>query len=74
MALDSSHIKLTFPNGRVSNFSIEEFNYYAATNELQHKTENIIISLNKPTSSFLYELDDAGEIAMKELLDGCEFC
>lgn len=74
MALDSSHIKLTFPNGRVRNFSIEEFNYYAATNELQHKTENIIISLNKPTSSFLYELDDAGEIAMKELLDGCEFC
>lgn len=74
MELYFSRVKLTFPNGRVRNFSIEEFDYYAATNELQHRAENIIISLNNPTSSFLYDLDDAGEIAMKDFLDGCEFC
>lgn len=62
-------IKITFPNGRVKAYSISCFDYYAATNELEHKEENIIVSLSNPSKSFIYETDKlSNEMVNKEYI------
>ena len=60
-------IKITFPNGRIKLYSYSSFDFYASTNELEHKEENIIIMLNNLSLSFVYEIDVlSGEISNKE--------
>lgn len=62
-------IKITFPNGRVKTYPYSAFDYYAATNELEHKEENIIVSLANTSKSFVYETDElSGEIINKEYI------
>lgn len=62
-------IKITFPNGRVKVYPYSAFEYYAAINELEHKEENIIISLAKTSKSFVYETDElSGEMINKEYI------
>lgn len=62
-------IKITFPNGRVKTYLYSTFDYYAATNELEHKDENIIITLDCTTKSFVYETDElSGEMINKEYI------
>lgn len=63
MYKDSIIIK--FPNGRIQKYSIKDFEYYYATNELEHHNENIIINVNSPYLSFVYETDEKGEITNK---------
>lgn len=50
-------IKITFPNGRVKFYPYSSFDYYTVTNELEHKEENVIITLNDLSHSFVYETD-----------------
>ena len=60
-------IKITFPNSRVKTYPYSAFEYYAATNELEHKDESIIIPLDCITKSFVYETDElSGEMTNKE--------
>lgn len=60
-------IKITFPNGRIKTYPYSDFDYYIATNELEHKEENIIISLDNTSKSFVYETDEvSGEMVNKE--------
>ncbi|MBQ0031144.1 MAG: hypothetical protein KBT32_12040 [Bacteroidales bacterium] len=61
-----SFIKIQYPNGRVTILPYSSFDLYA-TNELEHKEENIIITLDDITHSFIYETDViSGEIVNKE--------
>lgn len=63
-------IKITFPNGKVKIFPYNSFEYYAATNELEHKDENIIITLNDISYSFEYETDKRfNEITNKDFIN-----
>lgn len=62
-------IKITFPNGRVKTYPYSAFDYYAATNEIEHKEENIIISPAIISKSFVYEMDELlGEMINKEYI------
>ena len=62
-------IEIEYPNGRRRTYSPSDFDYYAATNELEHKSENIIITLSDLCKSFTYEEDEqSGEMTDKELL------
>lgn len=62
-------IKITYPNGIVKNYPYSAFDFYAATNELEHKEENIIISLANTSKSFVYETDNlSDEIVNKEFV------
>lgn len=60
---------ITFPNGRVNTYPYSAFDYYVATNELEHKEESIIITLDYIAKSFVYETDEmSGEIINKEYI------
>lgn len=62
-------IKITFPTGRVKTYPYSAFDYYATTNELEHKEESIIITLDSITKSFVYETDElSGEMINKEYI------
>lgn len=57
-------IVITFPNGRNRVFNDYEFELYGT--KLEHKTENIILDINHPHRSYLYETDLRCEICNKE--------
>lgn len=60
---------VTFLNGRIKQFPYSSFEYFASTNELEHKKDNIIITLDDLSRSFTYECDKlSGEIMNKENL------
>lgn len=62
-------IMISFPNGIVKTYPYSAFDYYIATNELEHKEENIIISLGNFSKSFVYEIDKlTGEMTYKEYI------
>lgn len=62
-------IKITLPNGRVIHYPYSSFDYYATTNELEHKEENIIISLGNVSKSFVYETEElSNEMVSKECI------
>ena len=62
-------IEIELANGRKYTFPSSDFDFVATTNELEHKRENIIITLSALENSFVYELDDVtGEIVNKEYL------
>ena len=62
-----SSIEIKFPNGRVKTFLCSDFDYFVANNELEHKKDNIIITLDDLSYSFVYETDElSGEIINKE--------
>jgi hypothetical protein len=71
--MEFSIIEITLPNGRKYNFHYEEFESFPAVNELQHKTENIIINTDNIHRSFFYETDDNGEISYKYPFDSVIF-
>ena len=60
------NITIIFPNGRIKHYCIDEFDMFYATNELEHRHENIIINVTIPDLSFVYEKDEKGEIIHKE--------
>ena len=68
MSLESVQFEIEFPSGRTKSFYLEEFDYYARTNELQHKSEPIIIDLSDLSKSFMSELGDNDEMANKEFV------
>lgn len=62
-----SKVIVTLPNSRIKRFTSSDFDLYASTNELEHKEENIIISLDDLSCSFVYETDElSGEMVHKE--------
>ena len=62
-------IKIILPNGRAKTYPYSSFEHYIAINELEHKKENIIISLNDTSKSFIYETDElSGEMINKEYI------
>lgn len=64
-----SKVIVTLPNGRIKRFSSSDFDFYASTNELEHKEENIIITLDNLSYSFIYECEElTGEMLCKEFL------
>lgn len=67
-------VEIEFENGRRRTFPSSDFDYYAGTNELEHKSENIIISLSSLEKSFVYEMDEVGgEMVNKEYITRVEF-
>lgn len=68
-----SKIKITFPNGKTNTFAICEFEYFASVNELEHKEDNIIINLNQIKKSFIYDINDIGEITNKNFIPSVDF-
>lgn len=68
--MNFTSIKITYPNGKCKSFTPSSFEYYSSTNELEHKQDNIIITLNDISKSFIYETDDlTGEITYKEFIN-----
>ena len=65
-----SIIEIIFPNGYRCRFHYDDFEFFPSVNELQHKTENIIINIDDLCKSFFYETDDRGEIMCKIPFDG----
>lgn len=63
---DSMLISILFPKGEIRSFHQNEFDMYA--NELEHRTENIILNISEPQKSFVYETDFRGEIITKEYI------
>lgn len=62
-------IEIEFSNGRKRTFPSSNFDFYVSTNELEHKSDNIIITLSDLSHSFTYEQDELnGEITCKEYL------
>lgn len=62
-------IKIIFPNGRIKSYAYSAFDYFVATNELEHKEESIIIKLDNISKSFIYEVDElSGEMINKEYI------
>ncbi len=59
---------LELPNGQTRHMPMNEFDFYAYTNELEHKKEDIIINIGDLAHSFLYETDERGEIINKETI------
>ena len=59
-------IDITFPDGRSSKFHENEF--YKYENEMEHIAKNIILNVNDPSSSFIYETDWRGEITNNEYI------
>lgn len=58
---------ITFPNGRIKHFASSDFDFFSSTNELEHKEENIIITLDDLSHSFVYETDElSGEMVCKK--------
>ena len=66
--INQSIVHIEFQNGETKNYSIQDFEYFANTNELEHMEESIIISLNSPQQSFRYILDNNDEILYKEYI------
>lgn len=60
------NVTIKFPNGKTKKHCIDEFDMFYATNELEHRHENIIINVTIPDLSFVYEKDERGEIIHKE--------
>jgi hypothetical protein len=62
-------IEIELANGRKYTFPSSDFDFFATTNELEHKREKIIVTLSALEKSFVYELDeDTGEIVNKKYL------
>lgn len=62
-------IEIELANGRKYAFPSSDFDFFATTNELEHKREKIIINLSALEKSFVYELDEVtGEILNKKYL------
>ena len=53
-------IKVTYLNGSIRTFSDEDFELFHS--ELEHKIGNIILNIEEPDKSFVYETDCRGEI------------
>lgn len=68
-----SKLRITFPNGKINTFDISDFEYFVPVNELEHKTENIIINLSQRAKSFVYEIDEHGEITNKDFIPSVIF-
>ena len=62
---------ILFTNGRKSRYIIDDFEKFNSVDELEHKTENIIINIKDPRKSFFYEVDRLGEIVNKEPITIC---
>ena len=63
---NETFIYILFPQGNVRSFSKKEFDSYG--NELEHRTENIILNISEPQKSFVYETDYRGELVDKEYI------
>ena len=64
-----SYIKIHYPNGRVKTFPYSSFDLYISTNELEHREDKLIITLDDLSRSFIYETDElSGEIVNKEMV------
>lgn len=60
-------VNILLPNNTKYCIELDQFEYYKSVNELEHQTENIIITLNDLNRSFIYETDaETGEITHKE--------
>ena len=57
-------ITVTYPSGSIRTFADEDFELFQ--NELEHKTENIILNTEEPYKSFAYETDCRGEIINRD--------
>lgn len=68
-----SKLRIAFPNGEIKTFDISDFEYFAPVNELEHKTENIIINLSQSGKSFTYDTDERGEIINKDFIHSVIF-
>jgi len=67
-------VEIEFENGRRRTFPSSDFDFYAGTNELEHKSENIIIALSDLSKSFKYEEEElSGEITCNDYLTKVEF-
>jgi len=53
-------ITIIYPSGRIRTFADGDFELFH--NELEHKTENIILNIEDSYKSFVYETDYRGEI------------
>lgn len=73
MDYKNSKIRITFPNGKIITFATCEFEYFASVNELEHKEDNIIINLNQIKKSFIYDVNDNGEIINKDFIPSVAF-
>ncbi len=62
--VNGSLVSIIFPHGKIRSFSLKEFDKYG--DELEHRTENIILNIHEPCKSFVYETDFRGEITHKE--------
>lgn len=71
--MDYKTVIIELSNGQTRHIPMYEFDYYAHSNELEHKTEHIIICIDNLSRSFLYETDERGEIENKELITKVSF-
>ena len=60
-------------NGQTRHFPMNEFDYFAFSNELEHKEENIVVSIGNIAKSFIYETDERGEIVDCETISRITF-
>ena len=63
---NSKTLHIEFQNGKSRDYMLSDFEFFSTTKELEHHTDNIIISLEDIKHSFVYELDDNNEIFYKE--------
>ena len=71
--MDYKTVIIELSNGQTRHIPMYEFDYYAHSNELEHKTEHIIICIDNLSRSFLYATDERGEIENKELITKVSF-
>ncbi len=60
-------ITITYPSGSIRTFSNRDFELFHS--ELEHIIENIILNIEEPYKSFVYETDCHGEIVNKESIN-----
>ena len=51
------NITIIFPNGRIKHYCIDEFDMFYATNELEHRHENIIINVTELSQVKIHKRD-----------------
>lgn len=66
-----SKIIITMSSGRKIEYVAADFDRFG--DELEHKTENIILNPKDPKESFVYELSERQEIDNKEYITRFEF-
>ena len=72
-SVEYTTIDIEYPNGKRKKYSHSDFDFYASTNELEHKTENLIITLSDLKKSFTYDIDEyTGEITKKDYICSIE--